>query len=335
MDATPYSPRLGAIAEVQFQAALRRLGLGEFVRAEPVAGGLFGQNVFVTSTRGEWVLRGAPHAEWQLPAERFFARLLHEHTGAPIPWPYLVDPREDIFGWSYALMPRMPGLPLSDRTVAARLPRDDRIALARAMGANLAQVHELTWDHPGQYTLATDTITPLPESWADWLANEVRDWLTRAKHSDRTTDSDVAWVGDLLATARHALMVPFQPRIVLRDYGEHNVVVRRSGDGWQVSGMFDFMEAAFGDSELDLSRQVAIYLGEDREFARAYLWRYLEVHPPRQGFEERFAVYMLRDRLIIWEYAQRPSMVTWWDPGLSLREWAEPYTSCYNALLGD
>jgi hygromycin-B 7''-O-kinase len=119
MAAREYSRRLGSIDDGQFRSALERFGLGEFVRAEPVAGGLFGQNVFVASTTGEYVLRGAPHYDWQLPAERFFARLLHERTRAPVPWPYLLDPGDDIFGWSYAVMPRMPGC--SSRT--ARRPR--------------------------------------------------------------------------------------------------------------------------------------------------------------------------------------------------------------------
>ncbi len=65
-----YSERLGVLDDRQFQAALARLGLGDFVRADPVSGGLFGQNVFVTSTTGAWVLRGAPHYDWQFPAER-------------------------------------------------------------------------------------------------------------------------------------------------------------------------------------------------------------------------------------------------------------------------
>ena len=130
MGANDYSHRLGTIGDAQFRAALERLGLGEFVRAEPVAGGLFGQNVFVTSTAGEYVLRGAPHYDWQLPAERFFARLLHEHTRAPTPWPYLIDPADDFFGWSFAVMPRMPGLQLSDATLAG-LSHADRLGMAR------------------------------------------------------------------------------------------------------------------------------------------------------------------------------------------------------------
>jgi hygromycin-B 7''-O-kinase len=59
-----YSKRLGAISPAQFRAALERLGLGDFVRAEAVPFGLFGQNVFVGSTQGEFVLRGVPHYAW-------------------------------------------------------------------------------------------------------------------------------------------------------------------------------------------------------------------------------------------------------------------------------
>src|SRR5918999_571877 len=132
-----YTSRLGAIRDAQFRAALERLGLGEFVRAEPIVGGLFGQNVFVTSTTGEYVLRGAPHYDWQLPAERFFARLLRERTLAPVPWPYVIDPTDDIFGWSYAVMPRMPGLQPSGAALAGLSPAD-RLGMARAMAENLA-----------------------------------------------------------------------------------------------------------------------------------------------------------------------------------------------------
>jgi hypothetical protein len=52
-----YSQRLGALTPQQFQAALTRFGLGTFVGATPVAQGLFGQNVFVQSTRSGWLRR--------------------------------------------------------------------------------------------------------------------------------------------------------------------------------------------------------------------------------------------------------------------------------------
>jgi hygromycin-B 7''-O-kinase len=328
MAAREYSRRLGSIDDAQFRSALERLGLGEFVRAEPVAGGLFGQNVFVASTTGEYVLRGAPHYDWQLPAERFFARQLHERTKAPVPWPYLLDPDDDIFGWSYAVMPRMPGMKLSDLSATEGLTIDERVGMARSMGENLALMHALAWPHQGRYDLATDTIAPLKESWTEWVAAEARRWLALARHhSDRTTEADARWVDNLLRSSCDALGEHFEPRFVMHDYGEHNVTFEQTDGLWRVSGIFDLMEAFFGDREMDLSRQTAFYLEEDPELARIFLTTYLELLPARPRFEERFPAYMLLDRLVVWEYAQRPQHEPWWDPGLTLREWAEPYTA--------
>src|SRR5579871_3456590 len=109
-----YSQRLGKISDTQFEAVAARWNLGRFVKAEPVKSGLFGQNVFVETTQGQFVLRGAPHwvkgidetewrreDRWQFNKEKFFARLLHERTKAPVPWPMLHDESSDIFGWPY------------------------------------------------------------------------------------------------------------------------------------------------------------------------------------------------------------------------------------------
>src|SRR5215216_5853473 len=109
-----YSQRLGVLTPHQFQAALARFELGDFVEATPVSGGLFGQNVFVTSTQGHYVLRGMPHYPWQFPKERFGAALLHERTQVPVAYPYLLDASTDIFGWSYLLMPRLQGIRPAD-----------------------------------------------------------------------------------------------------------------------------------------------------------------------------------------------------------------------------
>lgn len=50
MPAQEYSKHLGIISDDQFQSALDRFDLGKFVQAEPIPFGLFGQNVFLTST---------------------------------------------------------------------------------------------------------------------------------------------------------------------------------------------------------------------------------------------------------------------------------------------
>jgi len=192
-DRIEYSSRLGSISPRQFQAALDRFDLGRFVTAEPIQTGNFGQNVFVTSTAGEYVLRGKPHYPWQFPKERLFAGLLHERTSAPVPWPYLYDPSPDIFGWDYVLMPRLPGLQLPDRQVYADLAAQDKVAIASAMGYALAAVQELAWPHPGEYALGADAVVPLGVPYGEWVAARVRANLAEARRLfDRTTAADEA-----------------------------------------------------------------------------------------------------------------------------------------------
>ncbi|MWK36789.1 phosphotransferase [Actinomadura sp. J1-007] len=159
VSARSYSERLGRIADRQLQSALDRFGLGRLVAAEPIPHGHFGQNLFLTSSTGEYVLRGDPNHPGQFEAERFYAEVLHQGTRVPVPWPYRIDPSTDIFGWSYAIMPRMPGVRPSD--VGEESGPSARIAMARALGANLAEMHELTWAHPGRYYPATGTVGPL------------------------------------------------------------------------------------------------------------------------------------------------------------------------------
>lgn len=91
-----YSQRLGHLTPQQSQATLARFALGDFVTATPIAGGLFGQNVFVTSTQSEYILWGCPHYPWQFPKEQFGAALLHARTTVPVAHPYLYDPTNEI-----------------------------------------------------------------------------------------------------------------------------------------------------------------------------------------------------------------------------------------------
>src|SRR5438309_766306 len=104
-----FSKRLGPIGRIHLARALERHGLGQFVSAEPVPFGLFGQNVFLTSDRGQFVFRGAPHFDWQFPTEEFFAGLIHQH-GLSAPWPYLIDSSRQLFPWDFVIMPRMTGV---------------------------------------------------------------------------------------------------------------------------------------------------------------------------------------------------------------------------------
>lgn len=309
----------------QFQAALARFGLGAFVNAAPVTSGLFGQNVFVTSTQGEYVLRGSPHYPWQFPKEQFGAALLHKQTAVPVAHPYLFDPTTDIFGWPYLLMPRLHGM----NPVEHPLPMAEKLAIAHTLGENLAQLHTLTWPFAGEYDLASNTIQPFHGGFAAWVTADTRRWLALARENgNATTADDVVWTERVIAAAQDALAVEFQPCFVMNDYSPGNVLVDCVQGTWQFTGLFDLMEYYFGDGEADLMRLIAIYLDREAQdgwqLAQRFGKTYLARRPTRPGFAERYALYMLRDRLIVWEYGTRPAN-QWFPAGQSFQDYAERY----------
>ena len=321
-----YSQRLGTLTAAQLQAALERFDLGELLDAQPAPGGLFGQNVLLTTSRGGYVLRGAPHYDGQFEKERYFSRMVHERTAANAPWPFLIERSPELFGWSYALMPLLSGEHLSDGDVQGALTSADRVALAQAMGSYLAVLQSATWDTPMTYDHSRDDLRPLDRPFAAWFIADVRTWLARSlEASHETTPGDVDWVESIIERAADAMAAPFAPVLVHTDYKEGNVVADRADDGWRVNGIFDLGEAYIGDGEYDLARAVCDYHLRGRDVLGAFVGAYAAARPPRSGFAERMALYVLVDRLIIWEYGQRNNI--WFKKGMTLRDFAEPFVT--------
>ena len=319
-----FGKRLGHLTGEQLQAALDRFELGDLIGAVPATGGNFGQNVLVSATSGEWVLRGRPHYPWQFPKERYFARLIAERTSMPAPWPYRVEESPEIFGWSYAIMPRLPGLQLDVPSVRAALTSDDEAGIATALGAGLGRLQELTWPHAGTYSAEEDGIVRRSHGHRATVLGELDEIQARCSDADLLSDADRRWIREIIEPNAEALNVPFEAIVVHGDFKESNVVVRGAGSDWQVSGVFDLMLASFGDPEEDLARPVSSYVSGRPHLAQAFIRGYVSGTPLRSGAQERFRVYMLRDRLMIWEFGLRPR-----NPRPSIepdfRSWAEQF----------
>lgn len=320
------SERLGTVTRRQLQAALDRFDAGRLVDAEVIPFGLFGQNVLVDTDRGEYVLRCWSHYPWQFPKERFFANLLHEQTATPVPWPYLVETSPDILGWDFALMPALPGVRLADREVRAALSQEDQQGVARAMGEVLAEMQTAQGDLPRQYDLAARDLVPFETSWPEWVTRRVRGCLNEAQaHSDRTPDADVAWAESVIEDAREALVFPFTPVPVHSDFAYNNMLAERTETGWRISGVVDLMDMYMGDGEIDLALVPRMYVDDGLpDCAAAFLSTYLELHPPRPLFLQRFRLYTLLYLLIGWAYGQRRPELGWFEPGITMREYVEP-----------
>lgn len=209
--------------------------------------------------------------------EQFFARQLHERTSVPVPWPYRIDPTPDIFGWSYVIMPRLVGVQLADGQIRAQLNLGDKRQIAYALGATLARIHAVTWPTSGRYSPATghvepfdfapDHADPLPipsavpqanlllrastMTYSEWVKARLRHHLAKAQEYNAltTTPADIAWVEEQLATAQvqDSLNDAFEPCLVMSDYKEGNLVLEQGRERWQVSGVFDLMDAHVGD----------------------------------------------------------------------------------------
>lgn len=334
-EARVYSERLGAISDTQFAAVAERFGLGRFVKAEPITTGLFGQNMFVTTTDGEFVLRGAPHwvksidetewrrdDRWQFTKERFFAQQLHERTRAPVPWPMLHDETSDIFGWPYLMMPRMPGHCFNERDILKALEPADRRGVAVALGETLAEMQRLTSPFAGDFNQTSIALEPYPEGPVGWIVREAQA-IAQACGGSLTRD-DMDWI----ETAAEGAKGDAANTYVHCDYKLNNLTVMRDRGAWRVSGLFDLHEARFADGALDVVRTACSYIDTEPELAHVFRDAYSKPLDPA-----RMTLYVLNDRLKFWGYFSRPDINAEWLRGKTFRGWAQRYVDGVLALL--
>jgi hygromycin-B 7''-O-kinase len=325
-----YSKRLGVISDDQLQAALDRFDLGRLLSAEPAIGGLFGQNIMLRTTEGEFVFRGAPHwdpegnYDWQFQKEQLFSRLVHEgRTGPPVPWPYLIEESEEIFGWNWAIMPRAAGLSMVPEA-GHEFAIEDRMAQAVAVGTALAALHTVTATEPARYDRQIPGLRPITGNYGGYVRSNIERLLAECQDASAATPAeDVAWVRAFVEERLPAFEEEFTPTVIHLDYSENNAVLAADQGSWRVAGVVDWMTAEVGHPEADLCRSIAHYhyrgLGEQHAFLAAYR----EAHTARPGFAERFPVFMLQERLLIWGYGQRHTV--WFPEGLTLRQWMRQF----------
>ncbi len=309
------APRLGSITESQIQDALHRFGMG-------------GQNLFVSSTSGEYVFRGNPLYPGQFAKERFFAQVLHSWTSVPVPYPYHVDDSAKVFGWSYAIMPRLPGSTLQALEAQAPFSQTDLHAITRLLAETLAKLHEARWPHVGDYDAAMDAIAPLARSLTDRESGFIHTRLAWARErTGRIDDTDVKWCEEILIRGRSAVDDPPIPTVVLHDYQVGNMIFEREGHRWTVTGVFDFAEAYIGDPEVDLARTVnGLLRGGQVDLARLFVQHYIGRKPSRPGLPERLATYLLDFLVIEWGFdGQGQSM--------PFRSWASERLSHLHSLV--
>lgn len=294
-----YSERLGVIDADQLQAACDIFDLGTVTDAETPVGGLFGQNVILTTKEGRFVLRGNPFGHVQLTKERVVARFIHERSSLPAAWPYYVSDDTEIFGWTFALMPCLAG---QSGTVLWDVHGDDHVPLATATGEALARLHEASSAFFGPYDAQVDDFIAM-DDFRDWVLHRFENWRTACHASNALSAEAERWIDDILDECAPALDVPFEPVLVHHDFRHGNLMFEDRGSAFEASGVFDLFEAYLADGEEDIVRMLwsVTNRAERSSFANAYV----SARPLRDGASERLAIYAVADWLCIWEYGAR------------------------------
>ena len=166
--------RLGSLSASRLQDGLDRFGLGRLLWAEAATTGNFGQNAFLDTDRGRYVLRGNPLFPGQFAKESFFATVFHDHCSVPAPWPYHYEPSIELFGWPFVIMGRMEGRQVADRELYASLTLSERGELAQSLGATATMISAAA--------VITRAVRASP--WVTALAVS-----RRARYSSRTRES--------------------------------------------------------------------------------------------------------------------------------------------------
>src|SRR5690625_2379934 len=135
------SNKLGKVTDAALQKMLDKFNLGKLISSERTAQGAMGQTMFITSTKNEFVLKGNPLYAGQFMEEKFFVDQIHKRTEVIVPRPYIVDNSDDVFGWSYSLMSRLPGQHLNSSKIKQILNKSGKLQVAKLIANTLLELH--------------------------------------------------------------------------------------------------------------------------------------------------------------------------------------------------
>ncbi|MEC0091464.1 phosphotransferase family protein [Paenibacillus macquariensis] len=320
------SNKLGAITNHQLQLMLDRFSLGTLISSEKTALGIMGQTMNVSSSTGDYILKGNPLFFGQFLEERFFVDHLHQHTTLQVPSPYLIDETEDIFGWNYSIMPRLPGIHMNAPDIQPFLTTtEDKEHLAELMANTLVELHHWKVAQFGEFDPLTRTVRPFEGSYRTWLYSTIRYWINDATKYSIITAQDLIWVEHILQSSQNVFDDLHFPTFVMGDFKPENFLIHKHNDEWTISGIFDFTTSYFGDGLADLPKITTMYLENGEEaLARKFLSSYVN-STEHQTFRDRFRVHMLHNCALVWGCAKATQQVTW-DEELSFAEWAKRYT---------
>ncbi|MGU3470464.1 phosphotransferase family protein [Paenibacillus sp. D51F] len=140
-----------------------------------------------------------------------------------------------------------------------------------------------------------------------------------------TCRKDWAWAGEILDAASDSFDRFDRPVYVMGDFKFDNLLVRRSVEQWELSGLFDFTNGYFGDGAADLTKIATQFIDRGRsDLAERFLRAYRDGLDDKEGFDQRIKVHMLHQKVLDWGCFHAIGAVSW-NPEWTFRDWASRY----------
>ncbi len=265
-------------------ALVRRLGLGD-ERVERFADG----SLPVYAVGDGQVLKLYPEVYLPEEYDTELTVLRAVEGRLPIPTPRVLG-AEHLDGWSYILMTRLRGESLA--VAWPRIPRDNRLELAAAVGETLAALHAVS-------SPAVDQVVG-PGDWDAFL--RARREACVAHH--RADGLDEAWLAQIPDFLDSVELPPSTPVLLHTEVMRDHLRVVRDGDGWRLSGLFDFEPAMRGAREYEFASVGLFFSCGEPEILRRLLLAY--------GCRESDLGEELSRRLLAYALLHRYSSLAWY-----------------------
>ncbi|MBR1248500.1 aminoglycoside 3'-phosphotransferase/choline kinase family protein [Bradyrhizobium sp. AUGA SZCCT0169] len=177
-----------------------------------------------------------PMLRGQFVSERASLRQLRGQLSLPIP-EILFEGERD--GWPYLIVTRLHGVVGSE--VWPGLPEDQKERVLAQIGASIAEVQRAPLGE----------LASIEPQWADFIPKQIEG--CRARHTRLGLPPKfLAGFDDILRDAATLIPLDKPPVILTGEYIPENFLLSRDGNGWRLSGLFDFGDVMTGFGEYDL-----------------------------------------------------------------------------------
>ncbi len=218
-----------------------------------------------------------PNEAESFERERLLTQYVMDYTSFPAPRVYHEDSTRAALPFAFILLGRLEGVNLAE----AELSPMDRVRIDHQLAEALLELHSHRRERFSDVLEAGGNAR-----WSEVMLPRLVD--LRKEMQARLPPDMLARLDQALALAPAALANQGPPTLVHGDVWATNIMVRPGADGWELSGLVDWVGTSYADVEHELA-----YMESWGTVTPEFFTRYCRGQPLRPGYEFRRLFYWL------------------------------------------